>query len=211
MDKQQISTHHAPKVVVVMGRPGAGKSTITARVIELIDDTIWSTPTTTTTAAASRGMAHTKVVPLDLDVCVPDWMRANFAMGIYPTLSQRQDFANVCCDYVGSHTNSHHHDDVAATSVVLLVSFSFVNVDLRDSFRDRFPGTRWILIDTSESEAQRRIEQRQGHFYKGIQQADRGDADWKFAPVTFPHTILDGLVSVDENATRILSLIREIL
>jgi gluconate kinase len=67
-------------------------------------------------------------------------------------------------DYDSSATNSN------TQTIVTIVSFSFVNTDLRTVFRQRFPHANWVLINTTETEAQRRIEQRQGHFYKGKQQ-----------------------------------------
>jgi gluconate kinase len=154
---------------------------------------------------------------LDLDSCVPEWMRENFARGIYPTLKQREEFTVSCCDYVAkslSDTAKQEPD----TPMVAIVSFSFVNRDLRDGFRNRFPDTKWILMQTSEEEAQRRIESRAGHFYKG-KQASRDQAskdrsttdnsDWDFAPLTFPHAILDGMKPVDENAAQVVQLIRK--
>jgi hypothetical protein len=55
------------------------------------------------------------------------------------------------------------------TKTITIISFSFVNTDLRNVFRQRFPHAQWVLMDTTEMEAQRRIEQRQGHFFKGQQ------------------------------------------
>ena len=119
-------------------------------------------------------------------------MRENFSRGVYPTLRERQQFAAICCDYVQEQqqqqqsrnmmeetkkkTTDHQTDsprrpldtdDDAAHDHVLLVSFSFVNTDLRDAFRQRFPAAHWILLDTPEPEAQRRMDVREGHFYKG--------------------------------------------
>ena len=39
---------------------------------------------------------------LDLDVCVSPSMRDNFAKGIYPSLSERREFAKTACQYVES-------------------------------------------------------------------------------------------------------------
>ncbi|EOD12121.1 hypothetical protein EMIHUDRAFT_213894 [Emiliania huxleyi CCMP1516] len=60
-------------VTILFGRPGAGKSTVADAVL----------------AAADGG----DVFGEDLDVCVPLWMRDNFARGVYPTLPQRRAFA----------------------------------------------------------------------------------------------------------------------
>merc|ERR1711924_122109 len=49
----------------------------------------------------------------------------------------------------------------------VIVSFSFVNTDLRDIFRSRFPNAEWILIETGQEECNKRINERKGHFYKG--------------------------------------------
>lgn len=62
-----------PRLAVVFGRPGSGKSTVLA-------------------AAALSG-----VVALDGDACVPQGMRDNFARGVYPTLEERAVFADSLC------------------------------------------------------------------------------------------------------------------
>jgi len=164
-------------------------------------------------------------------------MRDNFAVGIYPNVRERRDFAAKACDHVEQSiagiagptlegTTSAPSDDDDDTCCCL-ISFSFVNKDLRDIFRSRFPHARWVLIDTSEDEAQRRIDQRQGHFYKGKKQpapesnildrkkdkscgkADGDNREWNFAPVTFPHVVLDGRESVTNNAHKVMSIIKE--
>ena len=164
------------------------------------------------------------MVGLDLDVCVPQWMRDNFAKGQYPTLAERQAFATTACDYVEASLAevAKEGEDPTTTNLLgTIVSFSFVNTDLRDIFRRRFPAAQWYLMDTSEAEAAERIRQRQGHFYKGKvqgetttdtqqQQQEKEEAapsksesdnkDWNFAPVTFDHVVLDGTKSVAENA-----------
>jgi energy-coupling factor transporter ATP-binding protein EcfA2 len=53
-------------LVVVFGRPGSGKSTIADAATGLLTD---------------EGRS---ILRLDLDVCVPQWMKDNFANGIYP-------------------------------------------------------------------------------------------------------------------------------
>lgn len=188
-----------PLILVVFGRPGSGKTTITELVVEKV---------------VTQG--RTSVLHLDLDVCIPQWMKDNFAAGVYPTLAQRLDFAQAACDYVQGRIDSH------GSARAVLVSFSFVNTDLRDVFRTRFPFSQWLLIDTSEKEAQRRIEERKGHFYKGKLEKDAEDvvdqhkasssqdnSEWVFATVTFPHTTLDGLLPPEQNAQTILSLLNE--
>ena len=142
-------------------------------------------------------------------------MRDNFAKGQYPTLEERIDFAMSACNYVETSL-------IAASVDGAVVSFSFVNTDLRDIFRERFPAAHWYLMDTSEQDAADRILQREGHFYKGKQVVDvdekqpsekqnsqeesapkrpqSDNTDWDFAPVTFDHVVLDGTQSVSKNA-----------
>lgn len=143
-------------------------------------------------------------------------MRDNFAKGQYPTLEERIDFAMNACDYV---EKSLAKTTTAPAVEGAVVSFSFVNTDLRDIFRERFPAAQWYLMDTSEQEAADRILQRQGHFYKGKvvdvddesslqkpkddespQRPESDNKDWDFAPVTFDHVVLDGTQSVSKNA-----------
>lgn len=128
------------------------------------------------------------------------------------TLQERIVFAESACNYVEERLlqeqnklTSKNDDRIGA-----VVSFSFVNTDLRDVFRQKFPQARWFLVDTSEEEANDRILKREGHFYKGKvetattkeeQARPRSDnEDWNFAPVTFPHILLDGLLPIDHNA-----------
>lgn len=151
-------------IVCIFGRPGSGKSTIASSAVHLFHED--------------------SILALDLDDCVPDWMRDNFQKGLYPTLEQRRDFAETACDHVQASMD-------ASTAQLALVAFSFVNADLREAFRLRFPTSQWILIDTSDEEAQRRIERRQGHFFKGRAQAEDRElraatpdnSEWNFAPV----------------------------
>lgn len=192
-------------MVVVFGRPGSGKTTIAQEALRqmLLSDTTDAT----------------NIIGLDLDVCVPQWMRDNFANGIYPNLSERREFSIIACDYVEREQllQQKKQKQNAATTVV---SFSFVNTDLRDYFRQRFPHAQWALVDTTEQEANLRIQQRKGHFYKGKvlpattqpppSKEDRepaDNADWKFAPVDFPHTILDGNMPVAHNAQIVVGLL----
>ena len=166
---------------------------------------------------------------LDLDVCVPQWMRDNFANGIYPTLNERTAFAFDCCDYVERALEQ--KSSLQTPNLGAIISFSFVNTDLRDVFRSRFPHAVWVLIDTTEDEATRRINLRQDHFYKGKQgdpseihvvaedekgtDPNEGDdvdnSEWAFAPVTFDHIALDGTKGVEENAKYIAQVLRNAL
>lgn len=163
---------------------------------------------------------------LDLDVCVPQWMRDNFNKGIYPTLEERQAFANNACNYVDRQICKIQMEDKSNANVLsVLVSFSFVNTDLRDAFRQHFPHAKWALVDTTNEEAARRIQHRQDHFYKGApQQAPPPDereaskkvalkkeeksSEWNFAPVTFEHTALPGMNSVQDNAQLVVELVQ---
>jgi hypothetical protein len=152
-------------------------------------------------------------LPLDLDDCIPQWMRDNFSVGIYPTLAQRLEFAKACCDYVDEAI----YKAPLSRRPVVVVSFSFVNQDLRQQFRKRFPSALWILIDTTEDEAQKRMEQRTDHFYKGktvVQLPDHSHRsvatnEWNFDPVTFPHTVLNGRSPIEENSSKILAIMQD--
>jgi energy-coupling factor transporter ATP-binding protein EcfA2 len=57
---------HQVKFFVVFGRPGSGKSTIADAAAELLKE---------------EGRS---ILRVDLDECVPQWMRDNFSHGIYP-------------------------------------------------------------------------------------------------------------------------------
>jgi gluconate kinase len=203
-----IMTEQTP-ILIVFGRPGAGKTAIATASIEAMNK--------------SDKNDSLAVHGLDLDACVPQWMRDNFVKGIYPTLEQRKKFASDCCDFVRKELKEMSG---AARDQAIIISFSFVNTDLRDIFRSNFPKATWILIDTSEEEATRRIDARQDHFYKGdtskgsesasvekeetkTTKADVDDSDWNFAPVTFDHTVLDGNQSIDVNAEKIVQLLVE--
>ena len=184
----------APAMIVVFGRPGAGKTTIV------------------------QGTANRlkNCLTLDLDCCVPDWMKENFNKGIYPNLAQRREFANDCVEYVRGQLKTASSD-----ISLVLVSFSFVNKDLRDIFRQQYSAAQWVLVNVDESTAQSRIEQRANHFYKGkvskeMQPPTSGAApskhdnpDWEFAPVTFSHVVLNGLDSVETNVQRLLNMARD--
>ena len=171
-----VSAAVALRPLIVFGRPGAGKSTIAERLVAHPDANAYN---------------------LDLDVCVPQWMRDNFARGIYPTLAERQAFASDAAEYVVTAS--------AGKDACCVVSFSFVNTDLRDSFRERFPDATWALVDASDALAGERISQRDGHFYDPP--PARGD-EWLFAPVEFEHLVLDAMKPVEENVSKLLPLVR---
>ena len=197
----RIKTENDTAMLIVFGRPGAGKSTVANAAIDLL--------------SAEGKNLH--CVGLDLDVCVPHWMRDNFSRGKYPTLQERQEFATSACDYVVTKLLENTAPNENQKTVVI-VSFSFVNTDLRDTFRSRFPNAIWALVNTTEMQASDRIKSREGHFYKGAPpQIDRkntaleeslGDnREWEFAPVTFRHVVLPGNVLVEKNARTVADTI----
>jgi hypothetical protein len=130
-----------------------------------------------------------------------------------------------------THDKSSIQDAGGSVATAVIVSFSFVNKDLRDTFRSRFPHAKWLLVDTTEDEAQGRIQTRQGHFYKGkvtttdvvkdqheqtesSSNAANNDKEkdyneWEFAPVEFPHIVLNGENSVAENAEIVANVVVE--
>ncbi len=189
-------------MVVIFGRAGAGKSTVANAAIDLLQN------------------ESLYCLGLDLDDCVPQWMRDNFGKGIYPTLKERQDFATSACDHVHTKLQEESLMYSKEKDIIAIVSFSFVNTDMRDIFRQRFPNALWALLDTTESEADERIQTREGHFYKGapprtsenetIQKEELLDnSDWMFAPITFAHVVLPGNDSIDANAKRVSDLVRK--
>jgi len=203
-------------MVIVFGRPGAGKTTVANQAADLV-------------LRATSDDDAVAVLALDLDVCVPQWMRDNFAQGLYPTLAQRIEFANEACQHVMQQERQlqqqqQQKEQTTTTSLTTtIVSFSFVNTDLRDVFREAFPHAQWILIDTTEDEAQRRMEQRDDHFYKGdggdasdndveeeapAKKDDSNNSDWDFAPVTFDHVKLPGSNSIDVNAQQVADIVK---
>lgn len=214
-------------IVVVFGRPGAGKTTVTTAVESLLRQRQQDASLPNNNESDVVSSDDLSILPLDLDVCIPQWMKDNFAAGIYPNLQERQEFAVGMCNYIDEamqkwHERKHPH----AKHLVTLCSFSFVNQDLRDIFRKRFPEAIWVLINTSEAEAQRRINEREGHFYKGKTEkqavetggeachsakSDSDNSEWDFAPVTFPHTALDGNELVDRNAEKTVQILRDTL
>ena len=196
--------------------------------------------------AQAKAAGIVSTLALDLDVCVPQWMRDNFARGIYPSLQQRKEFALSACDYVDSKLNADsfptddakRRDNKSSSGVsAAIISFSFVNTDLRDVFRERFPPACWALMDVTDEVAKERIDAREGHFYKGSPPAGKngdieektdevsgacvtdnsgndtqGDnSEWNFAPVTFSHTRLDGNDDVEVNAKKVVGLLTSLL
>jgi energy-coupling factor transporter ATP-binding protein EcfA2 len=196
-------------LVVVFGRPGSGKSTIAEASLKLL----------------RKDEQSFRCLGLDLDVAIPQWMKDNFSKGLYPTLQQRKEVALTFCDYVDNQCLEAQQQSLSGNQQMgALVSFSFVNTDLRDIFRSRFPSAVWVLVDTSEATAAARMRERAGHFYSGKPaeledensqasarnlQSEADNSDWNFAPVAFDHTILDGNDSVEINAERVSIIVRE--
>jgi len=202
-------------IIILFGRPGAGKTTIANEVIARKSEF----------ARAIRDCGiHINLKAVDLDECIPQWMKDNFSKGIYPNLGERLAFATDACRYVqkqilnlvtGDDQSSNPRSNVR-TAPCLLISFSFVNVDLRETFRSSFPHAHWVLIDTSLDESERRIAARDGHFYKGASangntenKDELENSEWSFAPVDFTHILIDGRDDVDSNAAKVVSLILE--
>ena len=132
-------------ITCLFARPGAGKTTVANAVIELLGG---------------------ECVGLDLDECVTSDMKSNFAKGIYPNRSEREAFMESACDFLQRFIEKKVTE--TPTCKNLLVSFSFVNDDLRDVFRKRFPSSRWVLLNVGTETASERIAHRKGHFYNGI-------------------------------------------
>lgn len=63
-----------------------------------------------------------RCIGLDLDVCIPQWMKDNFSKGIYPTLKERQEFAKDCCDYVTNQCHCTQKENLDE-KLVAIVSF----------------------------------------------------------------------------------------
>jgi gluconate kinase len=173
-----------PAIFVLFGRPGAGKSTLAAAL-----------------ASVENPLNHRWI---DLDVCVTDEMKENFGKGIYPTLDERAVFMEGACSYTRGELEK------LTYSQSLIVTFSFVNMDLRIIFREQFPDAVWILVDTTEAASIQRIRQRDGHFYKAPSKGEDSDvSEWKFAPVTFVCKRIDGAQEIEHNAREIVRFIRD--
>ena len=128
--------------------------------------------------------------------------------------------------------------EVSIKPLNVIISFSFVNTDLRVAFRNTFPNAQWILVDTNKQTAEERILTREGHFYKNAEtntkeekdttdsnekeddtkvndinddddDDDDDDDEWEFQPVNFPHVILDGGDAVEKNAKQIVECIED--
>ena len=67
------SASHTVLMVVVFGRPGAGKTTVSEEAVRLL-----KTETCSAETAATANHLH-----LDLDVCVPQWMRVSISHPYY--------------------------------------------------------------------------------------------------------------------------------
>jgi gluconate kinase len=107
------------------------------------------------------------------------------------------------CKYTRSAISATKFDDLKRK--IVIISFSFVNTDLRDIFAEEFPLARWIHINTSESLAEKRLAAREKHFYKGAPE-NVGD-EWKFAAVDFDHLDVDGSQNVEDSSLRIAEYI----
>ena len=147
----------------------------------------------------------------------------NFAKGKYPTLNERAVFIQEAIEYVNNEIQT-AQQNTKHNKLIVIVSFSFVNTDLRTAFRESFPDSVWILVDTSDDLAKERISKREGHFYKNtdnVKEAeedtmanaakdkDDDNSEWNFQPVTFPHMILDGRQDVEVNARQITECIEK--
>lgn len=154
---------------------------------------------------------------------------------MYPTLQQRADFMVIACQHVTDEMNKAANQN-ATCQIIVVISFSFVNTDLRTYFRDVFPHAQWILIDANDVLAQERILLREGHFYNGNTSSvttddtdnrmhvkedestsneignnndDRNNSEWEFESVNFQHVILDGCMTANVNAKQIVSCIEQ--
>ena len=178
--------------------PGAGKTTISEKAVR-----------------ALSSVSNINVLYEDLDVCVPQWMRDNFGRGIYPNLEERSAFMKTACQHVESSVAKKKETICDGRRLVVIVSFSFVNTDLREGFRRHFPDATWILIDSDEVLASERIAAREGHFYKNAEKSRIGEAvsnseensQWEFKRVTFDHVALDGRDTIESNAKKIARLV----
>ena len=123
-EAESALTEVACSIYVVFGRPGAGKSTVASALLKKLKSQDF------------RGCHG-----VDLDVCVPQWMKENFSKGIYPSLKEREAFAKEASSFLKKEIKGCR---------LCIVSFSFVNEDLRVKFREDFPDAKWLLYDTPE-------------------------------------------------------------
>lgn len=166
-------------------------------------------------------------------------MQDNFSKGLYPTLAERAEFMKEGSTYVNNKIKTAQQQKISTKELIVIISFSFVNTDLRVAFRDKFPTAQWILVDTNKQLAEERILTRKGHFYKSVETStkeekdtissnekeddtkgndindddddDKTNSEWEFQPVDFPHVILDGGDAVEENAKLIVKCIEDFL
>jgi gluconate kinase len=170
------------KIYVLFGRPGCGKTTVADAVLNAL---------------------HGSCSGLDLDVFVTDSMKRNFGKGIYPSADERESFIRRACQSLDRDITD-RSTAYPAISHSWLVSFSFVNCDMRDIFRTEFPSSKWILLDSTPNLAEERMQQRQGHFYKGGPPLLPRGEEWLFAPVEFDHLVLSAEDPVDHNCAKII-------
>ena len=175
-------------IFVIFGRPGSGKSTITNELVKEMGDAC---------------------ISIDLDVCIPQQLKDDLAKGIYPKSDERIKFMNMACDYVDDYLNGKINCNEINYKVI---SFSFVNNDMRNVFRHRYPDATWILIDTPSNIAEIRIEERKGHFYKGppkeiVNLYKEKSNDWEFDDVEFTHIKIDGAMDLPYNTNKIKSIL----
>lgn len=204
-------------MIVLFGKGGAGKNTISSAIMSLLQkDGI---------------LTKTEVTNIDLDIYIPYWMKSNFIKGLYPTLSQRKNLITIACDNL--HANIYDKKSQTNSSAIFaIITFSFINDDTRRIFRENFPHAIWVLVDVSEKLSQKRMENRVGHFYKGEVRESRGmrslrdndispiayvepisnseannNYERNFSRITFPHVVLDGTESVESNAKRVVAIV----
>lgn len=161
------------KIYIIFGRPGAGKDAVGEQVLKRLKD----------------------LVQLDLDNLRSEKMKADLNEGIWPSSEERTEFALRAVEFVKNETESRLLRRA-------LITFSFVNTDMREIFRETFGDQlQWFLLNTDEEIARQRIKERTGHFYTNW------EGEWKFEDVDFHHHVipLDGTASTETNG-RIVAL-----
>jgi len=179
-------------IICLFARPGAGKTTTANKVLNELSDCIG----------------------VDLDICISAELRENFEKGVYPSSVQRVKFMESACDYLESLLLVKQIENPNRYKSCL-VSFSFVNDDLRKVFRNRFPSAKWVLLDTTKEIAASRIEKRNGHFYKGApvvesDSVENKQSEWEFAPIDFEHIKLDGRDSLESNSAKLFEILKSV-